>query len=328
MGKRHIQKNQIIFDIREFIQKENDFLITTHVNPDGDSLASVLAFAFLLDHFKKDYCILLNDIIPQKFDFLPGIHQIIQLNKHQFDRRFKNIIVLDSSDLERIGAVQEILLPETTIINIDHHLSNSQFGQLNFIDQKESSTAEIVYSIYALLGIPITPDIATLFYIGILCDTGRFLFPNTTYRSLLICAEMAKKGALPGYLAEQIYCKTSPQTIRALSSALSTIEFHFDGAVSSIYLANGIFKTHEEIDTEGFVDYLLAIDGTEVEFFMIEFEPGAFRVSFRSKSNVDVNKVAEEFGGGGHTRASGCVIRGTISEVKRQILGVLETYIR
>ncbi|MCJ7812690.1 DHHA1 domain-containing protein, partial [bacterium] len=96
---------------------------------------------------------------------------------------------------------------------------------------------------------------------------------------------------------------------------------------SSIYLANGVFTTHEEIDTEGFVDYLLAIDGTEVEFFMIEFEPGIFRVSFRSKNDVDVNKVAEKFGGGGHTRASGCIIQGTISEVKKKILDVLETVI-
>lgn len=327
MEKRIIQKDQIVFDVQDCIRKENDFLVTTHVNPDGDSLASVLAFGLLLGHFNKNYTILLDDAIPTKFNFLPYVRKIIQYDPQKFKRSIKNIVVLDSSDLGRIGAIQNIITPETTIINIDHHPSNYQFGQFNIVDQTESSTAEIVYSIYSLLDISITPDVATLFYTGILCDTGRFLFPNTTYRSLRICAEMVHKGAQPGYIAEQLYCKTSPETIQALNRALSTIEFHFNGSVSCIYLENGILASYEEADTEGFVDYLLAIDGTEVEFFMIEIEPNTFRVSFRSKNSVDVNEVAEQFGGGGHARASGCVIQGTMAEVKKEILKVLENYL-
>ena len=295
MEKRVIQKDQIIFDIQECIQKEDGFLVTTHVNPDGDSLSSVLAFGAFLGHFNKNYTILLDDTVPKKFDFLPHIDKIVPYNQQKIEGCVKNIVVLDSSDLGRIGTVQEIITSETTIINIDHHPSNQQYGQFNVVDQKESSTAEIVYSFYSLLDIPITPDIATLFYTGILCDTGRFLFPNTTYRSLRICAEMVQKGAQPGYIAEQVYCKTSPETIHALNRALSTIEFHFNGLVSCIYLENGILASYEKADTEGFVDYLLAIDGTEVEFFMIEIEPNTFRVSFRSKNSVDVNKVAERF---------------------------------
>ncbi len=322
--KKQIQKEKAIFDIQAFIQGKNNFLITTHVNPDGDSIASVLAFGSLLNHFDKNYIILVDDVIPKKFSFLPDVHRVIRYDPQKLDHPINHVVVLDSSDLGRIGTIQDIILPEMTIINIDHHPSNHQYGQLNLVDQEESSTAEIVYSIYSLLNIPITAEIATFFYTGILCDTGRFLFPNTTYRSLKICAEMVHRGARPGFIAEQLYCKTSPETIRALSSALSTIEFHFNGFVSCIYLAHGLFASYEKIDTEGFVDYLLAIDGTEVEFFMIEFEPNMHRVSFRSKNHVDVNKVAKKFGGGGHARASGCIIQGTTTEVKKKILRVLE----
>ncbi|MBN2029021.1 bifunctional oligoribonuclease/PAP phosphatase NrnA [bacterium] len=326
MEKKHIQKKQIISDIQAFIQEENDFLVTTHVNPDGDSMASALAFGALLNHFNRNYIILLDDAVPKKFSFLPEIDKVIRYDSQKFAHPINHVVVLDSSDLGRIGTIQEIIRPEMNIINIDHHASNQQYGHFNIVDQQESSTAEIVYTIYSLLDVPITPDIATFFYTGILCDTGRFLFPNTTYRSLQICAEMVQKGARPGYIAEQLYCKTSPETIRALNNALSTIKFHFNGLVSCIYLTNGIFASYEKIDTEGFVDYLLAIDGTEVEFFMIEFEPNMHRVSFRSKNRVDVNKVAEKFGGGGHARASGCVIPGTTDEVKKKILKVLESY--
>ncbi len=327
MEKKHIQKKHVISDIQAFIQEENDYLVTTHVNPDGDSIASVLAFGALLNHFNRNNIILIDDSIPEKFSFLPEIDKVVHYDPQKFVYPIKHVVVLDSSDLGRIGTIQEIIRPEMKIINIDHHPSNQQYGYFNIVDQQESSAAEIVHTIYSLLDIPITPEIATYFYTGILCDTGRFLFPNTTYRSLRICAEMVQKGAQPGYIAEQLYCKTSPETIQALNRALSTIEFHFNGLVSCIYLENEILVSYERVDTEGFVDYLLAIDGTEVEFFMIEIEPNTFRVSFRSKNSVDVNKVAKQFGGGGHARASGCIVQGTITEVKKKILKVLEIYL-
>lgn len=327
MEKRELQLKDLS-EIRECIQKTNNFFITTHIHPDGDSIASVLLFASLLKHLGKRYVILLDDDVPYKFDFLPGVEEI----KHY--RKFPNnfipqvLVVLDSSDIERIGSVGRVISDEIVVLNVDHHPSNRAFGDVNAIDSEESSTAEIVHALLTLCQVPVSPEIATLVYTGIVCDTGRFLFPNTNLRSLRVCTQMIGYGALPSWIAQKLYCRSSKTTIRALASALSTLEFHFNGTVSCIHLSNGILASNNEVDTEGFVDYLLAVEDTEVEFFMCEKEPNVFRVSFRSKELVDVNAVAQTLGGGGHARASGCTMEGTVDEVKNKILHVLKDYVR
>ena len=151
-----------------------------------------------------------------------------------------------------------------------------------------------------------------------------FLFPNTTKSSLNICAEMINAGARPDFIADRLYFRTSRSTIKALADSLSTLEFHLDGKVSCMVLTNGMMPENECVDTEGFVDYLLAIEGTEVEFFMMEKDPGRFKISFRSKNNVDVNAIAQQLGGGGHKRASGCTVEGDLQSIKNRILGIIE----
>jgi len=325
MENSKIKNHRILPQIKELIEREDDFVITSHVHPDGDSITSMLAFASVLDYFGKSTYIVLDDHLPKKFDFLKGIHRIHHINEKK-PSTHEVLVILDSSNLERTGSVREIIDKNTRIINIDHHLSNENFGSLNFIRSKESSTVEIVYDLISYLKVPITPDIATFIYTGILCDTGRFLFPNTTARSLAICAEMVKKGASSDYIAGKLYCRMSHETIFALTAALSTLEFHFNSVVSCIHLSNGMISEWGKIDTEGFVDYLLAIDNTEVEFLMIEKKTNVFRVSLRSKNYVDVNEIAKKFGGGGHTRAAGCTLEGSAHQVKDKILGALEKY--
>jgi len=313
--------------IQDFIQSEDDFLITSHIHPDGDSIASVLVFGSILKQLGKRYQILLDDRVPRKFDFLSGIDEVSCIDDASLSFSPRVLITLDSSNLERIGRVQAVIPGNIPVINIDHHLSNETFGTLNLVNAEESSTVEIVYDLYSSMNLPFSADVATYIYTGILCDTGRFLFPNTTSRSLAICSEMIEYGASPDTIADKLYFRMSRDTVHALASALSTLEFHFDGVVSCIYLANGAYSGSDRIDTEGFVDFLLAIDQTEVEFLMVEKEPNLFRISFRSKNKVDVNEVAKHFGGGGHTRASGCTLSGTVGDVKQKILDVLEGYL-
>jgi phosphoesterase RecJ-like protein len=320
--------SQIISKIHECIQKEDNFIITTHMNPDGDSIASVLVFASLLKHCGKNFIILLNDPVPKKFDFLEGVDDIRCYRDEILPFQPSVFIVLDASDLDRIGSVNTIFSDHSRIINIDHHPSNCNFGYINLIDPKESSTVEIVYRMVTQLKISVSPSIATMVYTGIMCDTGRFLFPNTNSRSLSVCSNMIRLGANSERIAERIYFRTSQKTIRALAQALSTIEFHFNGTVACIHLSNGFLDPDEKIDTEGFVDNLLAVEGTEVEFFMVEIEPKFFRVSLRSKHFIDVNAVAKAFGGGGHKRASGCCISGTVDEVKNRIFEIIETHLK
>jgi phosphoesterase RecJ-like protein len=233
--------------------------------------------------------------------------------------------VLDSASLKRVGEVESLICDGVPVINIDHHRSNVEFGQCNLIMEKQSSTVEVVYLFSRFCGVPLSKAIAEYVYTGIVCDTGRFLFPNTTQTSLSICAEMISAGARPDYIADRLYFRTSRSTIKALADSLATLEFHLDGKVSSMVLTNGMMPEEECVDTEGFVDYLLAIEGTEVEFFMMEKQPGRFKVSFRSKMNVDVNAIAQQLGGGGHKRASGCTVEGDLQSIKNRILGIIET---
>ena len=327
MEKKKYQYQQALSKIKECVEKENDFLITTHINPDGDSISSVLLFASILKHFGKRYIILVDDQIPEKFDFLSGISEIVHFQKEEYSFQPKVVVVLDASDLDRIGEIKEVIPSNAILINIDHHTSNVMFGKFNAIAPEKSSAIEIIYELFLLCEVPLSKEIATLVYTGIMCDTGRFLFPNTTYQSLSICAEMVLHGASPSIIARNIYQRMSPETLKALAKALSTLEFYFDGAVSSIYLPNDILSSNGKIDTEGFVDHLMAVEESEVQFFMVEKKPNHFRVSFRSKQYVDVNEVAKQFNGGGHIRAAGCNIDGTVDEVKNRILKVLKEHI-
>lgn len=327
--KRKISSiEKTLAEISKFVRDADDFIITTHVHPDGDCIASLLLFAAILKHLKKRHQLFIDDDVPKKFDFLEGVEEIERYDRSKLKFVPKVVVVLDASSLDRIGEVQEQVTSETAILNIDHHASNTNFGLFNAVEEKKSSTVEVVYALLLFWDPPVTAGIATIVYTGILCDTGRFLFPNTTLGSISTCAEMVRQGAVPDFIAHRLYCRSSQATIIGLASALRTLEFHFNGLVSCIHLSNGFLSAHRGIDTEGFVDYLLSIEGTEVEFFMCEKDPGLFRVSFRSKTYVDVNRVASVFGGGGHKRAAGCTMEGSVKKVKERILDVLGNHLR
>ncbi len=309
------------------ITENERFVITTHVNPDGDAISSCLVFDEILGHLGKSSMIVLDDTVPDKFQFLKGANEIHLLDVYHKPPQDSVLIVLDAADLDRIGRVSKWISDDFIIVNIDHHPSNGYFGQINLVQPEESSTVEIVYFLLRQFNVPLTPELATMVYTGILCDTGRFIFPNTTRRSLEICSAMVAGGARPNDIADKVYHQLSKSTMRALASALATLEFHYDDRVSCIHLSNGVLASNAEADTEGFVDYLLAVGGTEVEFFMMETQPRCFRVSLRSKKYVDVNLVAAAFNGGGHKRAAGCIIEGDVDSVKRRILNVLEDHL-
>ena len=324
MEKDELKNHCDLDKILKCVRKDDNFLITTHINPDGDCIASVLVFAHILKHFGKKYQIVLDDEVPKKFDFIPSVQEIKQIAVQNLQIHTNVLVVLDSSSLQRIGKVQKFFQSDIPIINIDHHTSNKQFGHLNLIRDKESSTVEIVYSLLSSLNVPVSPEISTLVYTGIICDTGRFLFQNTTHRSLLVCSEMMRYGALPYQIAKSLYYRISPQTIKALVAALSTIEIYCNGRVACMYLENGFMSKEHAVDTEGFVDFLMSIEGTEVEFFMFEKKPKLFRVSFRSKNHIDVNRIAQSLGGGGHKKASGCIVTGTVDNVRKKILAAIK----
>lgn len=320
------QINNTYSEIQSYINKGENFLITTHINSDGDAITSVLLFAVILDHLGKKYRILLDDQVPAKFDFLPQVNKI-ESRKDKKSGSYNYLVVLDASDLDRIGELKKIISKEKKIINIDHHPSNLFFGDVNLVEPDKSSTVEIAYNLFSNYNIKLTKNIATLVYTGIMCDTGRFLFPNTTSNSFDVASQMVAAGADPHEIGKNVYYRVSPDSMHLLSKALVTLDFHFNDKVSSMYLTLDSVSNNGNIDTEGFVDYLMTIDRTEVQLFFKEVEKNLFKLSLRSRSYVDVNEIAKHFNGGGHLRASGCHIKGEIGEIKKRVLQVIKKYI-
>ena len=292
------------------------FLISTHVNADGDALSAVLVCGAILRTLGKTYRIVVPDPVPdERYRFLPGFEEI-----HPFEQTLDPVpanvlLALDVPNMDRIGDVARLLPADTSIIVIDHHESNESFGDLNFVRPEASSTCQLLYEVISEPKLPFDERIATCIYTGVAFDTGGFRFANTSSEALRIAAEMVDRGAQPDVIADAVFHRRSYETTKRLGQVLTSLELHLDGKVSSIYLPGDRFK-----DTEGFINYAIFIDGVEVAFFLREEEESRFRVSLRSKNQINVNRIAQRFGGGGHRKAAGCRMQGPAAEVKALLL--------
>jgi bifunctional oligoribonuclease and PAP phosphatase NrnA len=306
--------------VSEAISKGNHFLITAHVDPDGDALGSAFALYFALKGLGKQGAVYLKDTVPYRYRFLPKPDTIL----HELpDGGFDVIFVVDCGNLFRVGDGWEKLKEKGYIISIDHHDTNEAFGQLNILDERASSSAEILYLVLKSLNVAFTFDIAVNIYTAILTDTGSFRYESTTKRAFSICEEMTGFGVQPSYVAGQVYENHPKERYDLLCLVLSTLQAYKENRIVTAYVNADMFaktQTNREY-TEGFVEYLKEIRGVEVACLFREVSPEKYKVSMRSKGNVDVASVANIFGGGGHKRAAGCVLEGGIEDVKNKLIG-------
>ena len=303
-------------EIVSMLEKRNGFLISTHVNADGDALSAVLVCGAILRKLGKTYRIVVHDRIPdERYRFLPGFEEIHSF-KQTLDPVPANVfLAVDTPNMDRLGDVARLLPENGSILVVDHHESNEPFGHLRFVRPEASSTCELLYEVISELKLPVDERIATCIYTGIAFDTGGFRFANTSSEALRIAAEMVDRGAQPDLIADAVFHRRSYESTKCLGQVLNSLELHLDGKVSSIYLQGDRSK-----DTEGFIDYALFIVGVEVAFFLKEEEGGRFRVSLRSKNRINVNRIAQQFGGGGHRKAAGCRMQGHAEEIKALLL--------
>jgi bifunctional oligoribonuclease and PAP phosphatase NrnA len=232
-------------------------------------------------------------------------------------------MVVDCGDLHRVGDGFEVLKKYEYLINIDHHNTNEAFGQLNIVDQRASSTAEILYLILKALGVRIDLDIAVNLYTAILTDTGSFRYESTTQRAFSISEEMMILGVNPALVAGEVYESHPKERFQLLCQVLGTLELYQGEKIATVYVTQDMFArtgTNREY-TEGFVEYIKEIRGVEVACLIREIGNDRYRVSMRSKNGVDVAAVAHAFGGGGHERAAGCTLVGDIGTVKNKLIG-------
>lgn len=303
----------------EIFRNDREFVLTTHVLPDGDAMGSCLALGLALRRRGKRADVVLDDPVPARYRFLPGVSNVSGFSA----RSSRYVLVsMDSTDPSRCSCPAEAITGAHIVVNIDHHVSNSYFGDQYLIDESASATGEIVYSIIKSLGWGLTADEATCLYTAIMTDTGSFRFTNTTARSLAICADLVSAGAEPSKIAEEVYETRSLSATILLSRALSSLRIDDSGRIAwmSLTMADLLDAKAGPEDTEGIVNNARMVEGVEVGILFREIDEGRVRVTFRSREFVDVSRVAALFSGGGHPRAAGCDMAGPLDAAVETVL--------
>ncbi|MEI6631765.1 MAG: bifunctional oligoribonuclease/PAP phosphatase NrnA [bacterium] len=296
----------------ECIRRNNSFVITAHTSVEGDALGSELALYKLLKRLGKQAVIINEDALPAEYAFLPGVKKIKRFNNTTKAIKFDCFALLDCSDLSRCGKVSGIDFQNRTVLNIDHHVSNSRFGDVNWVDPLASSASEMVYRLFGEMRIPLDKETAELLYVGILTDTGSFHYSNTTGNTHKAAAELLKYGIDVAGIYKEAYSNVPFSQMKRLGKALSDIRRDSSGKVAWALLKDD--SRGLEAKAFDLSEYLLSsmrsIKGVEVAVLFREGLPGKgkVRVNLRSQGLVDVNKVAGCFFGGGHRTASGCTI--------------------
>ena len=309
------------------LKKHNNFLITSHVSPEGDSLGSQLAFAYLLKALGKKACIVNAQKPGHRYRFLPKSAGI--LTKIKKDMRYDAICFLDCGDIKRIGRIyKEIDLSKPTI-NIDHHLSNTGFADINLVLPRASSTAEILYPLFKEARVKINKEAAVCLYTAILTDTGSFSYSNVTSFTHRIVSHLIDIGVDAEKIYKKVYEEVSQSTMQLLGRALSTLKLSEDKTVAWIRITKEMFKKSRASleDEEDFVNFPRSVKGVKVAILFTEIANNKIKVSLRSNDIVDTNEIASHFAGGGHKKASGCLIKGKLPDAEKKVLSVIKKYV-
>jgi bifunctional oligoribonuclease and PAP phosphatase NrnA len=296
--------------VAEAIRSHDRFLVTTHENPDGDALGSILAMRLGLEQLGKDGYLYLSGIIP-----LPSEYAFMNLDRLSRelpdDAAERVLLALDCANVRRLGPDPSLVENAPLVVDIDHHHDNSRFGHVNLIVSKASSTGEILYDLFRELGVTITPDIAEALYIALVTDTGRFQYTNTTPKALRIAAELVEAGANVHQVFQDVYENVAFAKLKLLARALEKARVYEGGRLIVADLERSDFAAAgaEEPFAEGIIDYLRAVEGAEIVALIREpptLNGPTRRVSLRTRgTGVDVSAIARKSGGGGHPQAAG-----------------------
>jgi phosphoesterase RecJ-like protein len=307
---------QSIEALLDALKSHRRFVVTGHTRPDGDALGSALAMAEILEQLGHEVDIVFADSVPDIYATLPNIERI-QIRPNIADSEAA-VVILECDSIERTGLHG---LEGRYIVNIDHHASGRDFGSFNWIDENACAVAAMVYRIAEAAKVNITPSMATCLYTAILSDTGSFTYPGTSADTFDLVHNLTLKGANPSQIARDVLFSASLSKIKLLGAALTNLEC--EGKIAWSWVTQQDLDRTSAIpeDCEGVVNHLISIAGVESAVFLREL-PSAnqFRLSIRSKGRVNVARVAESFGGGGHRTASGCTMDGPLSVATGRIL--------
>ncbi|OAA82781.1 DHH family phosphoesterase [Clostridium ljungdahlii] len=315
----------IMNDIISEIRRSNKIAITFHSSPDGDSIGSSLALFQGMRKLGKEVEILSKEKIPESFSFLP-CSENINGKKFEVDPEVECVIVLDCGDVKRINADLKFEQGNYTVINIDHHLTNELYGNLNYVDTNAAAVSEIVYQLLKLMDVELDKNIAQCLYTSIITDSGSFRYPSTTCVTHTIAGDLINTGMDFSEIHRIIFENKKFNRIKLYGKAIESMELIKD-SICVISITKAMLSEvgiEGDIDTSDIVNIGMKVNTVEVGILLKEVE-GKIKVSLRSKSKVDVRKIAEKFNGGGHVRASGLAVSDkSIDEVKDMILKEVE----
>ncbi len=305
----------------ERVRRAKRVLITSHMAPDGDAIGSELGFAELAGALGVEAVVLNRDHHPSTLDFLPGLDAITVTGELPpgFEHEYDLVVALECPDLGRPGFAG---LDRLAIVNIDHHLDNARYGEVNYLDEDAPAVGEMVLAMAETAGVTVTPSLATNLYAALVTDTGDFRYSNATPRAFEAAARLVAAGARPARIAEGLWEHNPARVVRLTASVLATLELLAGGRLAVISCDRAMLETAgaQPEDTENLINIPRAIDGVRVAAFFKAFTDGAVRVSLRSRGDLDVQAVARGFGGGGHRNAAGCTIKGALADVRRAVL--------
>ncbi len=303
--------------ICEALLRYRRIVVTSHMRPDGDAVGSSLALAWALRELGTDARVGHRDRPPLQFADFPGIADVEVGDT--VPAGTDAVVVLECGDLARTGLTGFDALP---VINIDHHPGNTGYGDVHWFDRTYAACGEMVFEIIAELGVPLTADMATHVFMAVVTDTGSFRYPGVSPRTFTICARLLEAGADPVSTARRLFDSHTLGRLRLQGDVLRTLEVDASGRLAMLTLTDATLAASGGAadETDGLINLPLGVRAIQAAVFFKEAEGGHWRVSLRSKGDIDVGRVARGFGGGGHKNASGCTLQGPLGDVRARIL--------
>lgn len=311
-----------IEEISKALNHGKNIYLSSHISPDGDSIGSLMALGLALEQLNKNVYFVKTDTIPETFDFLPQIERLKEYEGFEPDIFF----ILDSGSKDRIGKYEEYMDRSKVVINIDHHLDNNNYGDINLVDPSRASTGEIVYDLIDGLGLKFNRDIASHLYTAISMDTGRFMYDKVDHRTHEIASMLIQEGIDKDQININLYQNRSMSATKLFIEGLSTMQTYVNQSIATIRVTKEMVKkTGADIEeTDGLISFIRDIDTVEVACLLKEMENKEIKISLRSKSYVNVSSIGNKFNGGGHKRAAGCTIYMDIDTAEELIVNEIK----
>lgn len=309
------------------LRKAPEVALFSHISPDGDCMGSMLALGLALKRLGKKTFLYNPDVVPHNLDFLPGAEEV----QNTLPQPFPQILCfVDCTDLRRVNLEPSQLPEHTVILNLDHHISNQNFGAINCVEPEASASGEIIMALIRELGVPIDQEIATNLYTAIVTDTGSFQYSNTTAKTHRLAAELMESGIDLLHIHHRIFDQKPLVQVELLRRGLTELKLYGQGQLAVITLRKKDFEETgaKESLSEGVIDNARSIEGVEVAVLFKEIEPRKIRVGFRSNIWFNVNELAARFGGGGHKRAAGCTMEVSLDEARKSVIQAIEEELR